>query len=783
MPRPPDDDRPASAPGAPGVRRRTDLRAVLLAVSAWAGGLAAFGLPGWTCLVLLVIGGVCALLRSRRRPVVTLLVCLLAAGAVGGAAATRVAVNRSGVVGSLAADRAAVTLTARVTGDPVLRTGRFGAFTLTRVTVTEVLGRGRSRSTRVPVLVIADESWAAVELGARVVASGRLAPPDGPDLAGVLSTGRPPRVLSRPGELLGGAAAVRAGIAASVSGAPPDARALVPALVVGDDRQMSSQVVEDFRTCGLTHLAAVSGTNLTLVVGFLLVLARWAGVRARGLALVGVLGVLGFVLLARPEPSVLRAAAMGTVALVGMGSRGRDRGVRALGVAVFVLLLLDPWLALSVGFVLSTLATAGILFLGPPFRDALGSWLPRWAAEALAVPFAAQLACTPVVAAISGQVSLVAVVANLVVAAAVGPATVLGLLGGVVMLVLPPLGHAFGRVAGLCASWIITVAVHLARLPTAAVDWSAGVTSVAVLGLVCAAVGLGATRVLRRARWSVTLSAVLVVVMLRPLPSPGWPPRGWVLVACDVGQGDGLVLNAGGGSAVVVDTGPDPPAMARCLGRLGVRALPVVVLTHFHADHVDGLPAALRGRPVGEVDVTADQDPAYGAAAVQRWAAAARVPVRVPPYGEVRRIGALTWQVIGPVRTSSAARHPEEGTGANNASLVLLVQVAGVRLLLAGDMEPEAQQALARSLPGLRVDVLKVPHHGSRYQDPELLASLHARLAVVSVGKDNDYGHPAPVTTAMLRRAGMRVERTDQDGDVAVTASRGRLGVRTRGGR
>ena len=121
------------------------------------------------------------------------------------------------------------------------------------------------------------------------------------------------------------------------------------------------------------------------------------------------------------------------------------------------------------------------------------------------------------------------------------------------------------------------------------------------------------------------------------------------------------------------------------------------------------------------------------------------MPVRVPPYGEVRRVGALTWQVIGPVRTSSAARHPEEGTGANNASLVLLVQVAGVRLLLAGDMEPEAQQALARSLPGLRADVLKVPHHGSRYQDPELLASLHARLAVVSVGRDNDYGHPAPV--------------------------------------
>ena len=336
--------------------------------------------------------------------------------------------------------------------------------------------------TRVPVLVIGDEGWAGVELGSRVTATGVLAPAQGPDLAGVLSTGRDPTTVAAPGELLDAAARVRAGIRHSVAWSTPDARALVPALVVGDDQQMSDDVVADFRTCGLTHLAAVSGTNLTLVVGFLVVLARWVGVRARGLTVVGVLGVVGFVLLARPEPSVLRAAAMGSVALVGMGARGRDTGVRALGVAVLVLLLLDPWLVLSIGFVLSSLATAGILFLGPPFRDALQSWLPRWAAEALAVPFAAQLACTPVVAAISGQVSLVAVVANLVVAAVVGPATVLGLLGGVVTLALPTLGRVVGWAAGLCAGWIVTVATHLARLPTAALDWSAGPVSVAVLG-------------------------------------------------------------------------------------------------------------------------------------------------------------------------------------------------------------------------------------------------------------------------------------------------------------
>jgi competence protein ComEC len=525
----------------------------------------------------------------------------------------------------------------------------------------------------------------------------------------------------------------------------------------------------------------VSGTNLTLVVGFVLVLARWAGVRARGLVVVGALGVVGFVLLARTEPSVLRAAAMGSVALIGMGSNGRERGVRALGVAVLVLLLFDPWLALSLGFALSALATAGILFLAPPWRDALASWLPRWAAEAVAVPFAAQLVCTPMVAAISGQVSLVAVLANMLVAAAVGPATVLGLVAGVVMLVVPPLGLLCGHVAGWCAWWIVTVAERGAALPTAAVGWAAGALSITVLALACAAAGLAMPRLLERRWWSLGGALLLLVVMVRPLPSVGWPPRGWVMVACDVGQGDGLVLNAGGGRAVVVDTGPDPRLMDRCLDRLGANRLPVVLLTHFHADHVDGLPGVLSGRRVGEVETTSTRVPAYGAEEVRGWASAAHVRLRVPAFGEVRRVGDLTWQVIGPSRELAGPVYGEEGTVANNASVVLVVAVRGIRILLAGDMEPEAQQAVASAVPSLQVDVLKVPHHGSRYQDPHFLSGLGARLAVISVGVDNDYGHPARSTIDLLRRAGMAVRRTDRDGDVAVVVRDGRLSVASRG--
>jgi competence protein ComEC len=774
---------PSPQAGSTGVERAPpDLRALLLGLCGWAGGLAALRLPGPCGLALVTLAAVVVAARCRhRRPVTTLLACGLAALAVAGVTAVRAETNRSGVVARLAAERAVVTVTARVVTDPVVRAGRFGSYSSTRVTVTEVVGRGRRSATRAAVLVLGDDTWRTVDLGSLIRVTGRLGRSAGPDLAGVLSTGREPLVLSRPGKIFEGAARVRAGIRESVAGAAPDARALVPALVVGDDRSMSEEVVRDFRTCGLTHLSAVSGTNLTLVVGFLLILARWSGVRARALVWVGVLGVVGFVLLARPEPSVLRAAAMGSVALLGLGSRGPGQGVRALGVALLLLLLLDPWLAVSVGFTLSVLATGGILLLAPPIRDALCCWLPRWCAEALAVPFSAQLACTPVVAAISGQVSLVAVVANLLVAVAVAPATVLGLLGGVLMLVLPPLGSACGWAAGLCASWIIAVATRLARLPTAALGWSPGAWAIGLLVLVCLALALLAPRLLRRPAWSGVLSVLLLVIMVRPLPSPGWPPRGWVLVACDVGQGDGLVLRAGVATAVVVDAGPDPETMERCLDRLGVRRVPVVVLTHFHADHIDGLPALLADQRVGELEVTGTEDPAYGADRVRRWAAAARVPVRVPTYGEVRRVGAVTWQVLGPVLERVTRDHGEEGSVANNASLVLLVETRGVRILLGGDMEPEAQQRVERALPRLRADVLKVPHHGSRYQDPGLLGRLGARLAVVSVGRDNDYGHPAAATLRLLRDAGMAVRRTDEDGDVAVTVRDGDLGVRVRG--
>ena len=757
-----------------------DLRAPALGAVAWLAALTALFAPPWVLGLSLAAAGVGILRRrARGREVLSRIGWLVAAlGVAASALARSEAVDRTPVQ-DLARQRATVTATVVVTSDPVSRRGRFEDFVVLRARTESVTARGRRHSVRTPVLVIADQRWRRVELGAHLEITGRLQRARTSDLAAVLSGRGPPVVQERPGRWLRGAERVRAAIRQSVATQPAGPRALVPALVDGDDGGLPEELADDFRTSGLTHLLAVSGTNLTLVVGSLLLLARWAGVRARGLMLVGFLGVAGFVLLARTEPSVVRAAAMGSVGLLGMGHHGRRRGTRALGAAVLVLLLFDPWLATSLGFALSVLATAGILWLAPGWRDRLARWLPRWIAEAVSVPLAAQLACTPLVAAISGQVSLVAVVANLVAAPAVGPATVLGLLGGVVGLVSEPLGRVVATPAAWGARWIIAVAVRSADLPVAAVSWSAGLLGVGTLTVLCAVLALVLGAVLARRATALGSAAVMLCALLVPVPVPGWPPERWVMVACDVGQGDGLVLNAGEGTAVVVDAGPDPGAIDRCLRRLGVERVPLVLLTHFHADHVDGLAGVLAGRDVGAVQVASEGEPASGVRLVQAVAGQAGVPVRRAAYGETGRLGPLTWQVIAP----SGPPPPGSESPANDSSVVLLVQVGGIRILLLGDEEEQSQSRLRRETGGVRADVLKVAHHGSASQDPELVHGAGARLAVISVGRDNDYGHPAPSLLALLHETRARVARTDEGGDVAVTVDDGRLGVRERGAR
>jgi competence protein ComEC len=242
------------------------------------------------------------------------------------------------------------------------------------------------------------------------------------------------------------------------------------------------------------------------------------------------------------------------------------------------------------------------------------------------------------------------------------------------------------------------------------------------------------------------------------------------MVACDVGQGDALALSSGPGSAVVVDAGPDPVGVDRCLHELGVKEVPLLVLSHDHLDHVGGLSGVFHDRHVARVVTSPLAEPTSGNRLVSDVLARHGLRPVALGVGVQLDAGRVHLQVLGP-------SHPFSGTRSdpNNSSVVLLATVGTRRVLLTGDSEVEGQDALLATGVDLHADILKVPHHGSAYSDPAFLRAVHAQLALVSVGRGNDYGHPSPLLIAELGRLGVAVERTDESGDIAVVLDQGQL--------
>ncbi|MGH3098850.1 MAG: ComEC/Rec2 family competence protein [Streptosporangiales bacterium] len=778
--------------GSDGLARRTapaeppDLRLAAPAAAAWLTALVLLVADARTAVIT---GGCCALLAAVTRFAGgrlpggmrwTVPATLACAGAAALCTGAHLAVLTSGPAGRLAAAEASVQLRLVVTADPEVGDRSGPAWREPTVSVRASLHRlrhgGRTHRARQPILVLAHgHDWASLTPGQRVTARGTVATPrDRGTLAAVFFPRSPPHVVAQPGPLQAGAERLRAGLREAVAGLPAAERGLVPALVVGDTSLLSARVEEEFKRTGLTHLLVVSGANLAIVTGAILALGRRAGAGSRLLSIAGAGGVVGFVILARPEPSVLRAAVMGGVGLLALSTGRPRRGLPPLFAAVLVLVYAQPALARSYGFALSVLATFGLLVLAPPWRDRMvARGIPRPLAESIAVPAAAQVMCGPVIAMLAAQVNLVGVAANLAAAPAVAPVTVLGVLATVAQPLLPVVATALGWCAWLPAWWLVHVARVAAAVPGASIGWPGGVPGAVLLAVLTTALLFLAPH-----RWPRRIVATGAAVALAAggilhAVAPTWPPPGWFLVACDVGQGDGLVLNAGGSAAVVVDAGPEPAPMDACLTALDVERIPLLVITHLDADHVGGIAGVFRGRDVGVVLTSPLREPASGWRLLARATARHDTPVREPSAGAVWRVGPVRLRVLSP-------RPPLVTSEPNEAAVVLRAETAGHSVLLTADADEDSERRILYRGANLRADVLKVPHHGSADFDAEFLAASGARLAVISVGADNGYGHPAPSLLAELRTLGMRIVRTDRVGAVAVCDSGGRLAVATR---
>ena len=530
---------------------------------------------------------------------------------------------------------------------------------------------------------------------------------------------------------------------------------LARALALGDSSQLLPGWRRSLRAAGLAHLVALSGLHIGLLVGCCLlagaVLPRGAG------PVLGVCAAVVFLLVAGPRPALVRATWMGLLAASALALGRRPHGLTLLAVLAALLGLAEPRLLADVGFRLTCSATAGILWLSPRFE---ASWigLQPWLRRSLAVTCGAQIASLPWSLPAFRLLSPLAPWWNLVAV----PWTALALAGSLAWAALALVWPAAAVKTAVALDPLTWPFSSLAALPP-------GITRpqplvVPAWGAVLLAVGVAAVLLRPRRRWPWAV-AVLALLWLRG-PAPMAPE----VRMLDVGQGEAVLLRDGP-AAVLVDGGGwrygdfGGRVLLPTLAAIGVRRLDAVVLTHPDLDHCHGLVDLLSYLPVSEV-WTAPGWRSSPCASALLTAAGPRL--RLLWAGERSVVG--RWHFL--------ALHPEPGGRGrrNDRSLVLAASAPGLRVLLTGDIEAAGERRLLRRWPRsvLRADLLKVPHHGSQSSTTAaLLAAVRPRLALISCGRGNHYGHPASPVLARIAAAGARTLRTDRSGEIVLRPAAG----------
>ncbi|MCY4527601.1 MAG: DNA internalization-related competence protein ComEC/Rec2 [Chloroflexi bacterium] len=608
---------------------------------------------------------------------------------------------------------------------------------------------------------------------------------------------------------------VRRSLHAALSRSTPEPEASIgQALLLGMRDTIPDAVLDDFRATGTSHLLAISGLHVGILMALVLPVSARAFGRRRSLYLiVPLLAVWLYAILAGLSPSVVRASIMGTVFLAAL-ALGRPKSILpALGLAAAVMVAVSPNILWSVSFQLSFAAMAGIATLSGPISRRLeglfgvsdaedtASRLPiRAVTGAVGVSAAAILATMPLTAFYFQQVSVVGLPTTLVTLPILPFALVFHALAGVVGLVVQPLGAAFGWLAWGATTYIVQV-VHLAaKLPIASFE-TGRIAPMLVLGYF----GVGAawfiadrsgalanvtSRVRSKessrhvlsapAKWlAVPMALAAALIWTAALTERDGRLH---VVFADVGNGDSTLIISPSGRQVLVDGGPDARDATRLLGSalpFWDRSLDVVVLTHGHADHITGLLDVLRRYDVGHI---VERNAEYTTPDYQSWRHAVGDEDSVATQARTNQLIDLgdgaTIEVLHPSETLMTGTDSD----LNNASIVLRVVYGDVSFLLTGDIFVEAEREMLSRGVDVRSTVLKVPHHGSRTSSsPEFVEQVAPSVAVISVGADNRFGHPHAEPLEVLRRhaPAARVMTTRDHGTIRFATDGTTLSVET----
>lgn len=556
---------------------------------------------------------------------------------------------------------------------------------------------------------------------------------------------------------------------------------LADALLLGRRETLDRELSDRFAKTGLVHLLAISGTHVALMGAVFVLIGRMLRLsRARVAWLTIVLIALYLAVIGAP-PSAMRSGIMLALALLSVVLQRPSATLPIVAAAALAILAVEPMAVLDIGFQLSFAGVLGIILLrGAMMRRVPKAMLhhpaARWLTESLVVSVAAFVTTAPIVAHHFGQVAPVSIIANLPAI----PLTSLALIGvGAAAATEPlfaPLARLLADGAGLALDLLNAVVDVAIQVPgghasVARPRWWAWAAAALVFLLALDVAG----RMRDRVRWAVAAMSAAGAFLL--LPMVGAAGGGLEIGFIDVGQGDAVALRTPAGRWILIDAGERDDGwdagerrVLPFLRARGARRIEALILTHPHADHVGGAAAVMRAMPVARV---IDPGMPMGTPVYLRTLQVAEergIPWNAARQDRKLQVDGVELTFLWP--TVDALDAPAD---ANDISAVVLVRYGGFRALLTGDAPSQVEHRLiTRYGNGLRADVLKAGHHGSRTASSgAFLDAVDPRLVVISAGVRNDYGHPHAEVMARLGARGIDVARTDRDGTVRIEVEPG----------
>ncbi len=537
---------------------------------------------------------------------------------------------------------------------------------------------------------------------------------------------------------------------------------LLNGVVLGDTSSIDEGLDEMFRITGLTHILAASGINIALVVGALWPLLRFLRLRARAQVLVLVAFAAFYTLISGMSPSISRAFLMSTIMLTAW-LLGRETNIAAsLAAAALVLLIADPFVLYDIGFQLSFAATASLIAFTPALERLMED-VPKSLRSALSVTLAAQIGVLPIIIYYFGQVSAISLVANFIIVPLAASALVLGMVVLPIEAVAPLLANPVYLILSVNLKAMIYGTDLLSKAPGASMSLGQpSLIEVALFYIVIAVGGL----FLRRIKLRLRLGHVVLILVAISVTSVWWQvgrslsPSQLEVTFLDVGQGDSTMLNAPDGTRLLIDTGPDPGIIKRKVEKRGVVKIDALLISHAHSDHIGGARKILDTVSVGSLLYPASIKDEKSCALLLSYARRKGVKCIPVEDGDILHLGKC--MEIDTLYADIA------DTG-NDESAVVIVKYGKLSMLFTGDAGENIEQKLIMERKSIDVDILKVGHHGSATASTrDFLRAVSPVVSVISVGKNNMYGHPARSTIGRLLAAGSKIYRTDRDGDVTI---------------